>query len=446
MKIRLLEEKLVNELKNTKLKYRKKDYEKIKKEPIIIGITGSRGKSSVCYLLHQYLKNKGYKSVLYSSIEIDSELSYTKKHCAVDNPLKSRETLLNAVCQCIDSNADFLILEVNERAIDLGIINDIDFDIRLITNIIEKQNEVFYPNYVDIKKKFFKGAKEDEKLLLVVKDNHSQELLNELNKEKIKIITSPFLSEHYNIKVKEKDYLIDAVDDLFDSINGVNFSITNNKKTDRISSKLLFPFNVFNLSCVYALLKELNLYDHEAFNKLFNNISIPGRDEIINYENKRIIISVNLVPHLEYLKKYIPNNKLLVVTGATGTGFKGWLNEFNDDQVLKDKELSINFAYKYINKYADEIYITLSDSGSSNKIDLLNYQEKLIDDKIKCYVEPNRKKAIELAIKNAKPNDIVFISGRGNREILCDSEERITLFKDIDIVKLVLRELKGGRK
>ena len=134
------------------------------------------------------------------------------------------------------------------------------------------------------------------------------------------------------------------------------------------------------------------------------------------------------------------------MTGATGTGFKGWLSEFNDDQVLKDKELSINFAYKYINKYADEIYITLSDSGSSNKIDLLNYQEKLIDDKIKCYVEPNRKKAIELAIKNAKPNDIVFISGRGNREILCDSEERITLFKDIDIVKLVLRELKGGRK
>ena len=131
MKIRLLEEKLVNELKNTKLKYRKKDYEKIKKEPIIIGITGSRGKSSVCYLLHQYLKNKGYKSVLYSSIEIDSELSYTKKHCAVDNPLKSRETLLNAVCQCIDSNADFLILEVNERAnlgIFLGMQNPLEID------------------------------------------------------------------------------------------------------------------------------------------------------------------------------------------------------------------------------------------------------------------------------------------------------------------------------
>ena len=80
------------------------------KEPIIIGITGSRGKSSVAYMLHKFIKCLGYKSILYSSIEIDSDLSYAKKHFAVDNPIKDKKVLLSAVEQSIAQNADFLIL------------------------------------------------------------------------------------------------------------------------------------------------------------------------------------------------------------------------------------------------------------------------------------------------------------------------------------------------
>ena len=144
MRINKLKEKLKQEIKEKLFKKENKNKSEKVKEPIIIGITGSRGKSSVAYMLHNFLKNLGYKSILYSSIEIDSELSYVKKKFAVDNPIKSKAVLLNAVEQCMDQNADFLILEVNERAIKLGIIDDVEFDIRVLTNIIEKQNEVFY--------------------------------------------------------------------------------------------------------------------------------------------------------------------------------------------------------------------------------------------------------------------------------------------------------------
>ena len=177
---------------------------------------------------------------------------------------------------------------------------------------------------------------------------------------------------------------------------------------------------------------------------MLQKINIPGRDEVIKLNDRTIIISVNLVPQLEYLKKYIPNNKLIVVTGATGIGFKGWLNEFDEEKVLKDKELSINFAYNYIINNADELYITLSDSGSSNKIELLNKQQKIVNNKIKCFVDLNRKNAIKSAILNSQPSDIIFISGRGNREILCDSKDNITLSKDIDLLNQIFAELNGG--
>lgn len=439
-----LKEVLGKEKNNIKLKINKEKTEEIKKEPIIIGVTGSRGKSSVCYILHQYLKSLGYKSILYSSIEIDSDLSYVKKHSAVDNPLKSKKSLLSAIEQCINSNADYLILEVNERAIDLGLIDDIEFDIKVLTNIVEKQNEVFYPDYVNIKKRFLRNSSKDEKLILVVKDNHCCDLINELSAESLRLITSPYLKQKYNVNTNYLDYIINSTKEPFDSLDGVNFCIENRKKTEIFSSKLLFPYSTFNIACVYAVLNELDVYDDKRFHELLQKIYIPGRDEVIKFNDRILIISVNLVPQLEYLRKYILNNKLIVVTGATGIGFKGWLNEFDEEKVLKDKELSINFAYNYIIKNADELYITLSDSGSSNKIELLNKQQKIVDNKIKCFVDLNRKNAIKSAILNSQPHDVIFISGRGNREILCDSKDNITLSKDIDLLSQIFSELNGG--
>lgn len=439
-----LKQNLEKENKKIKLKINKEKSKDVKKDPIIIGVTGSRGKSTVCYIIHQYLKSLGYKSILFSSIEIDSELSYVKKHSAVDNPLKSKKSLISAVEQCINSNADYLILEVNERAIDLGLIDDVEFDIKVLTNIVEKQNEVFYPDYVNIKKKFLRDSCGDEKLILVVKDNHCSDLINELKAENLRLITSPYLKQRYNVNTNYLDYIINSTKEPFDSLNGVNFCIENKKEIEFFNSKLLFPYSTFNIACVYAVIKELNLYDYVKFKELLQKINIPGRDEVIKLNDRTIIISVNLVPQLEYLKKYIPNNKLIVVTGATGIGFKGWLNEFDEEKVLKDKELSINFAYNYIINNADELYITLSDSGSSNKIELLNKQQKIVNNKIKCFVDLNRKNAIKSAILNSQPSDIIFISGRGNREILCDSKDNITLSKDIDLLNQIFAELNGG--
>lgn len=444
MKIKILKEKLSKSAANNMIRIKKHNNAELNKEPIIIGVTGSRGKSSVCYMLHNYLKNIGYKSVLYSSIEIDSDLSYVKKHCAVDNPLKTKKNLLSAVDQCIKSNADFLILEVNERAIDLGLIDDVEFDIKVLTNIIEKQNEVFYPNYVDIKKKFLKNSSKGEKQILVVKDNHCCDLIKELERENLRLITSPFLKQRFNFETNNLDYIIGSVQGQFDSLSGVNFSIQQNNILETVKSKLLFPYSIFNIACVFSILKELNLYKPLEFQNLINSIIIPGRDEVVKFKNRYIIISVNLVPQLEYLRKYIYNNKLLVVTGVTGLGFSGWMNEFSNELLQKDKNLSMSFAYNYIKNYADEVYITISDIGSSNKDELLNEQYKLVNNEIACYIVDNRKAAIKTAILNSKPNDVIFISGRGNREILCDSINHISLLKDIDILNEIIYEIEGG--
>ena len=443
MRISKLKEKLKQEIKEKLFKKENKNKSEKVKEPIIIGITGSRGKSSVAYMLHNFLKNLGYKSILYSSIEIDSELSYVKKKFAVDNPIKSKAVLLNAVEQCMDQNADFLILEVNERAIKLGIIDDVEFDIRVLTNIIEKQNEVFYSDYVDIKKKFLLDSNDDEKLVYVVKDLFCKQLMNELKNKNQTIISTPYLVDRYDLELNKINCLISSNNPI-DSINGVKFDLRINKNNYLINSNLLFSYSCFNISCVIAILNLLNVYDNKKFNNFLDRIVIPGRDEKISFKNRNIIISVNLAPQLEELNKYKLQgqvNNIIVVTGATGVGFKGWKNEFSEELVNKDKELAMKFAYNYINKYADSIVVTMTDLGTANIDELFELQNNLLSDSINKSFVKDRKEAIKKAILNSKENDIIFISGRGNREILCSSYEKISLSKDIDLLKQILSEV-----
>ena len=98
-------DRLKEEYKNKK---RKDD-----KELKIIGITGSRGKSTVAYIVHEYLKQIGKRSVLYSSLGVDSPASIIKKEEAIELAVTSTESLLSILEEAENYDADYLILEIN---------------------------------------------------------------------------------------------------------------------------------------------------------------------------------------------------------------------------------------------------------------------------------------------------------------------------------------------
>lgn len=410
----------------------------------IVGITGSRGKSTVAYLVHEYLKKKGFKSILYSSIGIDSPFSLSPKNEAIENPLRDERILLDALEEAIDYQAEYLILEVNERAINLGITKDIPFDIRVLTNIIPKQNEVFYSDYVNIKKRFFKEAQDEVKLIASQIDADLIDLKNELRNRRIITFSSRYLSQVHHLNEEDIDYLLTNNEKPFDSIKGLNMNVITGTNSYSLSTNLIMPYNALNITCCVAILETLGVFNHRLFQELIRELNVPGRDEVIYVENRTIIISVNLVPHLEHLKRYQAQqqiNKIIVVTGATGTDFVSWEKEFDENKYLEDKEKSIRFAYNYIKNNADFVYITTSDSGSANKEGLLAYQANMIKGSIPYKTDVDRRIAIKNAIEISKENDVIFISGRGNRRVLCDSKDTIKLHLDKEVVKEILEEL-----
>ena len=107
---------------------KQKDFIKEKTIPThelkIIGISGSRGKSATAYLIAEYLKSLNKKVTLYSSIEIYSPNSYKTLKEAVENPLVNEEMLYNALIEANANDSEYLILEVNEKAIKNKVIDE----------------------------------------------------------------------------------------------------------------------------------------------------------------------------------------------------------------------------------------------------------------------------------------------------------------------------------
>lgn len=416
----------------------------------IIGITGSNGKTTTALIVHEYLKSIGLKSVLFASCGIDLEISNYDKNSEVVIPIFNETSLINAIDGAIKERADYLILEINERTIEKGYIEGIPFSIRALTNIVPKHNTLSYTEeeYVNIKKSFFTFDDEDDCTCIYTLTE--KELLEELisqNNKPYKVVSSEYVARVKGVEEAKIDYMLHQGTKEFDSLEGLNFNIKTKTKDVECHTNLIMPFNALNITLAYAILDSLGEMEDSKFNQLLEEIKIPGRDEVIKYNGRTIIISVTCTPHLEILKRYKENNKInniILITGSFGNGFNSWLSEYKDENFKNYVNESMRWAYSYFIKNADKIYITTNDYASSNVSELLSSQENEIKGKIAYEVIENRKAAIKKAIEESKEGDVIFISGRGNRKVFCNNTKTVEMYLDKEIVNKEIREKKNA--
>jgi len=414
----------------------------------IIGISGSRGKTSTATMIHQYLKTKGFKSILYCSAGIDSPAGCIDSSKCCETTIQDKKDILRVIMEVYLYQPDYLVLEVNEIAVKKGLYHYLPFRIRALTNIFNDHNIDQGPSEIYVKsiKAFLKDIPKEEQSISVIGltgdiDNKCFCELMSINDKPKYTFGSLFTATEKGVDYSNLNSYIYVCEH---SMQGLKIKIKINGEQVHISSKLLMPYNTFNIASAISILDALDLFEANLFQEVIHNIKIPGREEVFRFNERTVIIGIYLDPALEYLRKYQKRfeiENLRVITGAPGTGYKGWDEVFLSDFYVSQRPKFRKEAMDYLKDYVRHVYITANDNAAEDPETICRELKGYLGKYINSEIIIDRHEAIKKAIHDMREGDCLFIAGRGNRNVFVEGETTFKILKDSDVVLEVIKDL-----
>lgn len=351
----------------------------------IIGITGTKGKTTSAWLMEHVLKTAGYTTALISTVcnKIGSTVFAT-------NLTTPQPDYLQAfLYECAQKKIDYVIIEAAAQAFTLHRLDHIRFDRALFTNFSQEHGEFYTTqrDYLEAKLQIMTHLKED-----------GQAFFNADDETLLATLHTKYRS--YGIKNKHAHSIASSV---VTSQQGISFEVNN---FSFLTEKLFGLYNVYNALGIIAIAQSLNVSNHDINKALQTFPGIPGRmQETVKKNGVRFIIDYAHNPAsfkavLSTLKKRTEH--LIVIFGAGGE---------------RDHERRPTMG-AIASEYADTIILTTDNPRSEDPERICaeikaGIKLKNLDN---IAIELDRKKAIETAYKLAQPNTIIALLGKGPDE------------------------------
>ena len=106
-------------------------YDKIKKLKLI-GMTGTNGKTTTCYLIYQALNKVGIKCAYIGTLGF-----YTEEQRILSNTTPNLYEMYNMLLECIDKGYEYVVMEVSSQGISMGRVNTLIFDYVIFSNLTQ---------------------------------------------------------------------------------------------------------------------------------------------------------------------------------------------------------------------------------------------------------------------------------------------------------------------
>lgn len=362
------------------------------KELTMIGITGTKGKTTVTCLIKSILEQAGHKVGLIGTIET----VIGEKHIPMANTTPEPYILHQYLREMVDSGCDTAVMEVSSQGLMQARVEGIHFHIGAFTNIekdhISPTEHKDFEEYFYWKKQLFYRC---DIGIFNVDDAH----LDKLDKEVFKIPVKTF-------GMKEGvDYSATEVErDFTDGKMGMRFVVpTLSKEAVRINTP--GNFSVHNALLTMAVCDCLKV-PFEAMKVSLDKAVVKGRMEPVFLDGRFSIFidyahnAMALESLLNTVKEY-SSGRVICIFGCGGNRSK--------DRRFEMGEVS--------GKLADFTIITTDNPRFEEPKEIMkDIETGILKTDGKYVMVEDRKEAVRYAITNAKEKDMIILAGKGHED------------------------------
>ena len=382
-------------------------YSKIK-DMKLIGVTGTNGKTTICYLVYQLLTLLSKKCAYIGTIGF----YYGNTKRLLNNTTPDTDLLYDMLLEAKEYGCEYVVMEVSSHALDKNRIFGLEFDEVAFTNLTQDHLDYHktLENYANAKRKLFEKTR-GEKVAIINKDDphHEKFMLNE-NKN--------ITIGKTNADVLIKDYSLSHLH------TKIEFSYEDKIYNTQIN--MVGSYNVYNYLTALMLVHKLG-FSIDSIIDITKDLMAPaGRMEMIKYNTNSVFVDyahtpdavINVLKSANEYKK----GRIITIIGCGGDRDRtkrpimGRVAEENSDYVIftddnprtEDEKQIMNDIVTGLNKVNHEIIF-------------------------------DRKKAIIKGMNMLKDNDILMILGKGHEDYQIIGTEKHH-FSDQEIVKNFIKE------
>lgn len=357
----------------------------------VIGITGTKGKTTTTYLVKSILDSASHKCGLVGTIET----IIGDKVIKASNTTPESYVLQDYFKQMVDCGCDCVVMEVSSQGLMLHRTAGFTFEIGIFTNIepdhIGPHEHKDFNDYLHCKSLLFKQCRHG---IVNIDDKHADYIINNASCD---IVTYGF-SEKADFRaantklVSGKGYL------------GIDYDLQG-KENMRVEIDLPGKFSVYNSLTAIAICSYFGI-DSNTICDALKDAKVKGRIEMIKVSDDFTLMidyahnAMSLESLLTTLREYNPT-RLVCLFGCGGDR-------------SRDRRFSMG---EVSGKLADLSVITSDNPRTEEPLAIID--DILVGIKKttgKYTVIPDRRKAIEWVIHNGQPGDIIVLAGKGHED------------------------------
>ena len=360
----------------------------------MLGITGTKGKTSIAYLLESILRTNGEKVGVFGTVNYRSNGHVL---CAAPNTTPAALPLFKRLAQMRQDGCNAVVMEVSSHALEQQRVRHIWYDTAVFTNLQRDHLDYHhtFENYFKAKQKLFENLanpanqKPNRTAVINADDPYGCRLVEQV-KGRVHVVT-------YGMNTAA-DFQADRVQEF---LTHTSFCI--NGRPMQIN--LLGRHNVYNALAAYAVARVNGVPEEAAAAGLKALSGVPGRMERIDV-GQNFFAFVDFAYTDEALQRAFDTlepfkkGRILLVFGCGG-------QRDRTKRPLMGKTACTR---------ADYVFLTNDNPRCEDEKQIFNDILAGMQGKTNYEVVPDRAEAICRALTNAHAQDIVLVAGKGHED------------------------------